>query len=243
MSLTQVQTNVLIVHINSEIDLMDTPELLNPANDNTRQRILEAAGEVFAEFGFHRATIKQITDRARANIAAVNYHFGDKERLYLEVLRYSHGCALAKYPPNMGLPPNAPADQRLHAFIHSFLMRILDEGRPAWHGKLMSREMAEPSAALGVIVDEHIRPAFGFLAGTLRELLGGSIPDQEVHLWAASTVGQCIFYHFGRPVMQRLNFDLRFVPSDVARIAPHITQVMLAALKDRREALRAGVKP
>ena len=48
---------------------------------NTRQRVLEAAGEVFAERGFRAATVREICQRAKANLAAVNYHFGDKERL------------------------------------------------------------------------------------------------------------------------------------------------------------------
>ncbi|MGA9754367.1 MAG: TetR family transcriptional regulator, partial [Desulfobaccales bacterium] len=57
-----------------------------PASNETRQRLLEAAGEVFAKKGFRNTTIREICRRARANLAAVNYHFGDKERLYLAVL-------------------------------------------------------------------------------------------------------------------------------------------------------------
>src|SRR6266568_9220078 len=93
------------------------------ANEKTRQRLLEAAGEVFAEQGFRTATIREICARADANVAAVSYHFGDKEQLYSEVLRFAHGCALDKYPPNLGLPADAPAEKRLYTFILSFLQR------------------------------------------------------------------------------------------------------------------------
>jgi len=55
----------------------------------TEKRLLEAAGEIFAEHGYRAATIHQICQRAGANIAAVNYHFSDKEQLYHEVIRYS----------------------------------------------------------------------------------------------------------------------------------------------------------
>src|SRR3712207_5289373 len=103
--------------------------------DPTRQRLLEAAGEVFAEAGFRAATVREICTRAGANVAAVNYHFGDKERLYTEVLKYAHRCAIVKYPPGMGLAPEAPAEQRLRGFVMSFLSRMLDDGRPAWHAK------------------------------------------------------------------------------------------------------------
>ena len=64
----------------------------------TRQRLLEAAGQVFAEQGFRAATVRDICQRAGANIAAVNYHFGDKEALYREVITDSARQALARYP-------------------------------------------------------------------------------------------------------------------------------------------------
>src|ERR1700722_15859102 len=87
------------------------------SHDETRRQLLEAAGEVFAESGFRDATVREICKRAGANVAAVNYHFGDKERLYVEVLRYSHGKALEKYPPLLGVAADAPPEKKLRAFV------------------------------------------------------------------------------------------------------------------------------
>src|SRR5882672_11964256 len=108
---------------------------------DTRQRLLDAAGEVFAEHGFRKATVRDICRRAGANVAAVNYHFRDKEHLYGQVLAYCGRCALEKYPPGGGTSPDAPARDRLAAFIRNYLDRLLDEGRPAWHGQLIAREV------------------------------------------------------------------------------------------------------
>src|SRR4051794_4839994 len=106
----------------------------------TRKRLLQAAGEVFAEQGYRRATVRDICSRAGANVAAINYHFGDKERLYRAVLGHGLAVALEKYPPLFGVAAGAPAEDRLRAYIRSLLHRLLGEGAPAWHGKLMSRE-------------------------------------------------------------------------------------------------------
>jgi len=54
---------------------------------NTLDRILIAAESLFAEHGYDGTTLRQITQRAEVNLAAVNYHHGDKESLYLEILR------------------------------------------------------------------------------------------------------------------------------------------------------------
>ena len=54
---------------------------------STKDRILGAAEELFAQFGFAGTSLRQVTSRADVNIAAVNYHFGSKENLVNEVFR------------------------------------------------------------------------------------------------------------------------------------------------------------
>jgi AcrR family transcriptional regulator len=202
-------------------------------NIETRQRLLEAAGEIFAEQGFHNATVRDVCQRAGANIAAVNYHFGDKEGLYTAVLRYAHQCATEKYSPEMGVASksDAPAEQRLQMFVRSFLRHIFDDGQPAWHGKLMSREMMEPTQALEVLVKEEIRPRAELLESIVRELLGRRATPERVRLCARSIIGQCVFYHHARPVIMRLDPHQRFGPQDIERVADHVTQFSLAALQ------------
>ena len=200
------------------------------ASADTRQRLLDAAGEVFAEQGFRATTVRAICQRARANIAAVNYHFGDKERLYAAVLQYAHRCAMDTYPLEQGLPEAATAAQRLQAFIQSFLLRLFDEGSPAWHGKLMAREMIEPTHALDALVETEIRPRAEQLAAIVRALVGPQMSDEQVQMCAMSIVGQCLFYHHARPLIRRLNPAQRFTAREVADLAAHITQFSLSAL-------------
>ena len=143
----------------------------DPIQAATRRELLDAAAEVFGEAGYRNATVREICRRAGANIAAINYHFGDKEKLYADVLRHAHSRALEKYPPLQGVTADAPPEQKLRAFIHSFLLRIFDDSPTACHGKLMSREMIEPTAALDSLVEEFIRPMAGQLNKIVADIL------------------------------------------------------------------------
>ena len=201
-------------------------------HDETRRQLIEAAGAVFAEAGFKNATVREICRRGNANIAAVNYHFGDKETLYLEVLRYAHARALEKYPPLLDVGPSAPPEKKLRAFIHSLLLRIFDKGPTSWHGKLMSREMIEPPPALDSLVEERIRPMSTQLWKIVAEILDCPLNDERVRLCSFSVVSQCVFYHHCRPVMTRLFPDQPALDAaGIGKLAEHITRFSLAALK------------
>ena len=138
---------------------------MDSSNRETRLRLLEAAGEVFAEQGYRRATVRDICSRADANIAAVNYHFGDKEKLYIRHCSIGWAKPAEISARTAACRPPRPPEQRLHAFIRSWLFRMLGKGMPAWHGKLMAREMSEPTAGFDTILAESIRPMANRLNG------------------------------------------------------------------------------
>ncbi|MCI0652072.1 MAG: CerR family C-terminal domain-containing protein [Planctomycetes bacterium] len=203
--------------------------MVAPTEEFTRQRLLQAAGEEFAAKGFRETTIRAICRRAGANIAAVNYHFRNKEQLYLTVLEESQAEALAKYPNDYGLGPDPTPADRLHAFVRSFLLRMFDSGRPAWHGKLLARELFEPTAALDALVAADIRPRAQLLRAIVTDLTAGVLSDDELRRTLASIVGQCLFYQHARPVLARLFPGFVMDAKEIDAVASHITRVGLAA--------------
>ena len=92
--------------------------------DDTRQRLLEAAGEIFAEKGFRAATVREICGRAGANLAAVNYHFGDKERLYVAAVKHSHSSDQDQRTPSW--PRGTPPAEKLRDYIQQMLTSLLE---------------------------------------------------------------------------------------------------------------------
>ena len=204
----------------------------------TRQRLLDAAGEVFAAHGFRAATVRDICSVAGANVAAVNYHFGDKQRLYQAVFLYAHECAMAKNAPP---PPDrrGTPEELLREFVAAFLRRVLDQGRPAWHGKLMSREMVEPTGVLDQLVEKAIRPQFALLSAIVRGLVG-ELPHERLRRCCASVVSQCLFYHHARPVIARLFPELVFDDAEIEALADHVTTFSLAGLRAAARRPAAG---
>jgi len=202
-----------------------------PLPERTRERLLNAAGEVFAERGFRRATVREICRRAQVNIASVNYYFKGKEDLYADVLEFAYRQARQKYPES---DPSAQGDtpqRRLSQFVRILLLRILDEGRPAWFGKLMAREFVEPTGALDRVIERAILPLHQSLGALVREIVGDRTGDAEIRRHVFSILGQCLFYRHARPVIAKLYPDVRFDAAEIERTARHIATVTLSAMK------------
>jgi AcrR family transcriptional regulator len=213
------------------------------AHDETRRQLLAAAGEVFAEVGFRKATVREICRRADANVAAVNYHFGDKETLYAEVLRHSQQKAFEKYPPLLGVAADAPPEEKLNAFVRSFLLRIFDDGSTTWFGKMMSREMVEPTGALDTLLEVRIRPMADQLRGIVAEILGYPLNSEKVRFCSFSIVGQCVFFHHCRTMIFRLFPEQRLDASVVEQLAGHIARFSLAAMQNLPDPKTPKPKP
>jgi AcrR family transcriptional regulator len=209
------------------------------SQDPTKVRLLEAAGEEFAEKGFELARVRTICERAGANLAAVNYHFGAKEQLYVEVLREAHRCGLD--PDESAFDPGmAPADQ-LRAFIHRFLGRVLAVNHPEdWQHRLMLREMLAPTPFSEVLIRETIRPRFEALKGIMRRICPEA-DDRRLNVLAFSVIGQCLHYKMARRVTERLIGEGGYRSLDLEYLTDHIASFCLAALGLGPSLDRAGV--
>lgn len=201
-----------------------------PPADETRRRLIDAAGNVFAEKGFPSATVREICQLADANIAAVNYHFGDKEKLYIETVRQAQ-CAQMEFAPLPDWPPGTRAEVRLKDFIRTFLVRTLESERPSWHRALMLREMAHPTIACSAIVHDSIRPMAEVLGEILGELLPPELDLPQRHLIGFSIVGQCLFHYVHRPITSELVGQEEFDSYSVDVLADHIFRFSLASLR------------
>ena len=198
--------------------------------EDTRSKLLDAAGEVFAESGFQAATVREICSCAGVNIALVNYHFGDKLELYTEVLRHSVGAA-GNGIINQAIRAEGPPEEAFRELIHAMLLRVCRADRPEWHYRLMMHEFAQPTPAMASVINETMRPVYD----RFRELIGSMLDlpqdHDQVRMATHSVIAQVVHYAHARHVISRVWPELELNSERIAQIATHIADFSLAGLR------------
>ena len=204
--------------------------------DSTKEALMQAAAVIFARKGYPLARVRDIAASAGTNVAAVNYHFGSKEGLYISVLRRLISAAMERFP--LAAPTGTKdlePDQRFGRAVSSLVRRVTAAVSVDVVSEIMVREMAHPTTALDQIVEELIKPQFRQMSGIVAELLGPDAQQREIEIATFSVVGQCLFYLLGRPLIERLAPQiLPGSEADLERLSRKITAFSLAGLKETR---------
>lgn len=200
----------------------------------TRGRLLQAAMALFAERGFEKTTMVAISERAEANVAAVNYHFGDKQALYVAALRAAFAEANASFPVLLAEEGASP-EQRLRHHIAALISQIFSPSDAGYLCRMVAREFAEPTFAIDMIFSELISQNQAQMWNAVSSILGPKVPEQQVHLAMVSVVAQFQFYNFTRLIREMGATPVLCLP-DPETIAEHIYQFSLAGLKGMLEA-------
>ncbi len=213
--------------------------VLNKKPGKTRMRLLITASRIFAEKGFQETTIAEICEHAKTNIASVNYHFGDKENLYLESWRYAFNNELTTYPPDGGVAADASAEQRLAGRIRSLIARIADDQSHSF--AIINKEMAQPTRLLPEILEKEIEPQRRLMQVLIRECLGPGASDEQMLFCHASIIGQC-FHLLKMKHLQTCGQIPIKLPdmTDAAAFAEHVVQFSLAGIQAVRRQLESG---
>jgi AcrR family transcriptional regulator len=198
---------------------------------DTRERLIEAAGHLFAESGFKKVTVREIVARAHANIAAVNYHFGDKLGLYREVVEEGIRAQETTTRESRAAGEGLPADERLRRFIRIFIGRASKHPRP-WIRGIIFREMADPTPVLDEIIERGIRPRLEYLGAIVAELLDCPVIDPRVLPCAASVQSQ-LMLTMKSPLSLKLDPNAGQAP-DVEQLIEHITRFSLGGIAAMR---------
>jgi TetR/AcrR family transcriptional regulator, regulator of cefoperazone and chloramphenicol sensitivity len=196
----------------------------------TRQRLLDAGIRMFAEHGFAKVTVRDIARAAEANLAAVNYHFGDKFGLYMAVLELAVAEMRKHSDITMQATPGASAEERLRHYIHMHVRLLISIDPGAWIFRLMIHEMAEPTPATEWIVEHGFQPRIRYLRALMTELLGTTDDDPRVLRCAISVHSQFLFCRPDKFRKIAFGDTLPRTEAQIEEMVEHIANFSLAGI-------------
>jgi AcrR family transcriptional regulator len=194
----------------------------------TRGRLLKAACDIFAEKGFRRAKIADICKKAGANVASVNYYFGNKENLYKEAWQY----ALENFDePALADTACEDPKSRLRSHIQTLIQNFTAGGDLERFSRLYLMEMVNPTGLIQDAWHELIEPRRRKLHAIIREVMGSGADDLSLRFCEMSIINQCrmfitiknsdLAYMLGQPLTQEL----------IGQLAQHIADFSLAGIQ------------
>jgi AcrR family transcriptional regulator len=200
------------------------------ADHDTRARLLDAAIRLFAEAGYKRVTVRAICRAAHANVAAVNYHFGDKLGLYREVTEQA--IALMQETTDLAVAAAAGGtpEEQLRAYVTVVTERLVGSTVYEWVHRFIAREMIDPTPVLATLVDRGMRPRLDHLASIVGALLRLP-PDHPKVMASVTSVHSQILLFRSNPITQRLRARSKSAPPSPADIAAHIVAFSLAGIR------------
>lgn len=200
-------------------------------SQNTRERLLEAARGLFAERGFHNATVRDIASRAHTNLASINYYFRSKDDLYREVMRSSfQGPATDDRNPAAGHAGDGSPEERLRSFVRRLIPLSAEEAGDEQHKRLMAWEMLAPTGAIETVEEWEIKPHLEAAQDAVRPFLHGGATQAELTATALWLVGQCLIF---RKLAASVGEDFRpiaFTPDNSAQLVELIVTLALRGL-------------
>jgi AcrR family transcriptional regulator len=206
----------------------------------TKARLLQAGRQVFGRHGLKNATVREICDIAQANVAAVCYHFGSKEELYVAVLKDYLEGEERRHPRDRGVTPQSPPEERLRAYVQSFLLQIVGDGDPVNErlGRRLTQEIIEPSQHFARIFERHCRPTHELLQDIVRAMLPGR-NESIISRCASSIIGQCVLFDFAKEAITRMTPELELKASNIESITHFIMDFSLGGIRQIRESCPA----
>jgi len=204
----------------------------------TRERLLKVAEMLFAQKGYDAVSVREITNAARCNLAAVNYYFGNKKALYMHMFR-ERWMSMAQriltcFEENLATRDETSPASVIQSLAEAFIKGPLTDEERLYHFQLMTRELIKPTEAFEMVASEIMRPFFERLEQRVRPGLSNTIDEERTLLNILSIISMVIYFNFARvPVSKVIGhaYDEPFKD----RLVQHIVQFSLSGIPLRED--------
>lgn len=202
------------------------------AGTDTKQKIINAAGELFATRGLEGTSIREIVKKADAALCSVNYHFESKEQLFVACVRYVIQDRLALDDELSILDDEtilSPDDMAalLRRVIHRMYRLILNPENPYWYGILLIRAKHEAHQGVKSVLTAITDPE------RVKTFLVRNLPDLDEHdayMWVFNLVAQIQYYVVSKPTVLKTLGKESYDEEMLDRIAGYTTDNLLRTL-------------
>lgn len=158
----------------------------------TRERVLEAACNLFAEAGFHGTHFREVCRRAQSNVAGICYYFGSKEGLHEAVIEEARQQLISFRNQSSTVPEDASPEDRLRTLVQGLFEKL--SGERAWIAKLLAREWLDSISGAPSSAGAGLQRKFILLQALIREFLGAQSDRETIRLHALSILCECVFF-------------------------------------------------
>lgn len=211
----------------TSVATMVRPPKTNPSSADTRQRLIDAAAKLFADKGFDNVTVREICKASTANVAAVNYHFGDKAGLYRAVIMRAIDEMRETNELSQRAGDGLSPDEQIRGFVRVFVSRLQGDGPTAWIHRLMAREMEKPTDVLDLVMQQVLKPRIEYLCGVIAAITGFKPDDPRVTRCVTSLQVQCLIA--ARPIPKPIAKS--FPTHDIETMINHIIDFSLGGIR------------
>ena len=208
--------------------------------DDTKNRLLLAAIDVFGKHGFESATTRMLAEAASANLQSIPYYFGSKEGLYLAVAEHITERIRDRILPladeiRAKLPEPGGARRISSEEARGLLQQVLtamahlllhDESAP-W-ARLMIREQMDPTAAFDLIYGRVLSPMLELVRVLVGSALGKDPDSEQVRLRTLSTIGQILVLRAARATLMRQLSWKEVGPDELAAVDALVVNLVRA---------------
>lgn len=207
----------------------------NSGSDKSVQdRLLDTAEHLFSEHGFEGASVRDIAADAGCNIAAVNYYFGHKDKLYTEVWRRQllqmRDARLQAIEQVMSESGGKPAlEDLLRSFANAFIGPFRDESRSRRFMNLMAREMIDQRVPVNMFVDEVVKPTMGAVRGALLKACPG-LEESKIPLLIVFLAGQLMHVVHTKAMFEKVEMP-EMSAFDFNEAVDHIVKFSAAGIR------------
>ena len=202
---------------------------------NTKQKIMDAAMHEFAEFGYKRATVRGICERAKVNIASINYHFDSKQDLYFQIFERNISRKEEYLLPfGDNIKSQQDLEKTLREWIKVMITRVLasykDEAKLFM--QLAMQEIIFPSEVRQDLNQKYFKEDHNSIMSILNKT---TLTPNQINIKIIALFGKCTFYVYHKLGIEYMTQDDHFLENNFDEIVDTIFKETIVDIKFKGE--------